>query len=145
MSLVNVTLQDAMGRQTRMKIEVEGADANAEAVAGASILTALKATSKAKQVKAELLVPLTVQPGDADVGSNVDVNGKMRGVSDDDGKTIIVRIPMPKDACVQVDGGLDYTEVNLAAYLALFETGGVAFVSDGEQVDSWRFGALETR
>lgn len=143
--IMSVQLADILGRRTSVKIEVTGADAAAVVAAGASVVTALDAVSNLGVLSAQVALPIGVTPSVGVAGSNTDIGGKMRGASDVDGKTVVLRIPDPIASAVDTNGGLVKTDVALAAYLAAFETGGVAKLSDGEQVATWLYGTLDQR
>lgn len=141
-----VTLQDEMKRQTRVKIEVTGLDANAVLANAILAVDNLVECTKLGFVRAKLQVPVAANPQSAAVGSNTDVGGKVRGLSDEDDQTVLLRIPDPIAGIVDATSGrFDLTQANLAAYLARFETGGICELSDGEQVDSWTYGELDAR
>jgi len=143
----NATLKmiDVMGRFTTQRIQVFGADADAAATNLAAIAILLQACTKLSVYAASLVVDVAA-PGPAPMaGSNTDVGGKVKGFSAVDGKVVILRLPDPIAAIVNSTGGFDLEEENLADYLAAFETGGNARISDGEDVDYWGVGQLDAR
>lgn len=144
-SKLTVTMTDHRGRQTRVGIEIEGVDVATMVTSAGTIAGHLDAMSRMGVVKGVLQIPLSGIASAAADPSNTDVGGKAKGVSDDDGKTVNLRLPDPIDAAVNADGTIDLTHLDVAAYLAHFETGGDAELSDGEQVTSWRFGVLDAR
>lgn len=144
-SIAKFRLADEKGRSTYVNVEVGGADliftyANAQQ---AAIL--LQAVTNLGVLSGVMSTPIAVTPGTPAAGSRTDLGGKVRGVSDDDGKIVLVRIPDPIAAIVNSTGGFDLTQAQLAAYLAEFETGGDHYCSDGEQVASWVYGELDAR
>lgn len=138
-------LADVMGRTTSYKVEVGGTDADDAATNAIAISALLAATTKLGLLSGNMTVPLAVTPTVAAAGSNTDVGGRYRGVSDDDAKIVTLRQPDPIAAIVLENGGLSLVEEHAAAYLASFETDADGFVSDGEQVASWLSGTLDVR
>ena len=139
------SLIDVMGRVTTARIEIQGLDAASILAAAASVVGQLDACSKLGVTKAVVQFPLSGVASAAAAGSNTDVGGKAKGVSDVDGDTVNLRLPDPIDLAVNADGTIDLAETAMAAYIANYETGGDAYLSDGEQVTSWRFGVLDAR
>lgn len=142
---VPITLVDAGGRLTRMRVEMTGLDAASILAAAATLVADLDASSNLGVVKADVAFPLSGVASSAAAGSNTDVGGKARGISDADGDTVVLRLPDPIAAAINPDYTIDLTNVTLAAFIAHFETGGDATLSDGEQVASWRFAVLDSR
>lgn len=144
-SKCTVSMIDSMGRLTRVGIEIQGLDAASILTAAALVVGRLDAASELGVLKAVVQFPLVGVASAAAAGSNTDVGGKAKGVSDADGDTVNLRLPNPIAAAVNADGTIDLTNITLAAYLGDYETGGDAYLSDGEQVASWRFGVLDAR
>jgi len=145
MPIVKFRLKDEKGRSTYVNVEVNGADNDAIVVNATQAGVLLQDVTNLELLSGVLSTPIPVSGTAAAVGSRTDLGGKVRGVSDDDGKIVLVRIPDPIAAIVNTTGGFDLAEVNLAAYLAEFETGGDHNCSDGEQVASWVYGELDAR
>jgi hypothetical protein len=140
-----VSLTDVMGRPTSMRIELTGADEATIMAAGALVCSELDAASKLGVTKAVIQFPLSGVASAAAAGSNTDVGGKARGYSSTDGDTLILRLPDPIDACVNADGTIDLTNATLKLFIDEFLSGGVAMLSDGEQISSWRYATLDSR
>lgn len=75
-------------------------------------------------------------------GSNVDVGATFKCVLAD-GTLAPYKIPGFVSAKVGGSGGIDPADVDVAAYFALFGSGGVLRISDGEAVDSVVSGQLD--
>lgn len=140
-----VSLIDDGGRLTRVGIELQGLDAASILTAAAGVVADLDAVTNLGVVKADVAFPLSGVASAAAAGSNTDVGGKARGVSDVDGKTVVLRLPDPIAAAINADYTIDLTNLTVVAYIENFETGGSAFLSDGEQVTSWRYATLDAR
>lgn len=140
-----VTLIDDGGRTTTMRIEMTGLDAASILTAAAAVVGTLDAATQLGVTKATVQFPLSGIASVAGVDSNTDVGGKARGISDDDGETVILRLPNPIAAAINPDYTIDLTNITLAAFIANFETGGDSMLSDGEQVTSWRYAVLDKR
>ena len=145
MTVANLRLLDEKGRSTYCKVEVGGADEDAKMINALQAWVQLQACTNLGVVSGIMSSPIPGTPGTPAVGSRTDLGGKVRGVSDDDGKIVLVRIPDPIAAIVNTTGGFDLAQANLAAYLTEFETGGDNFCSDGEQVATWVYGELDAR
>jgi hypothetical protein len=145
MSICKFRLKDEKGRTTMVNVETGGADANTELINAIQAGVLLQNVTNLELLSGNLTIPISVSGTTAAVGSRTDLGGKVRGVSDDDGKIVLVRIPDPIAAIVNSTGGFVLTETNLAAYLTEFETGGDNYCSDGEQVSSWVYGELDAR
>jgi hypothetical protein len=143
--IASFTLADVMGRTTSYRVEVGGTDADDAATNAIAISALLAACTKLGLVSGKMTVPLAVTPTEAVAGSNTDVGGRYRGVSDDDGKVVTLRMPDPIAAIVLENGGLSLVEEHADPYLDSFVTDGDGFVSDGEQVASWLSGSLDVR
>lgn len=140
-----VSLIDAGGRVTTMRIEMTGLDAASILAAAATLTGHLDTMSNLGVTKAVVQFPLSGVASAAAEGSNTDVGGKIRGISDDDGDTVVLRLPDPIADAVNPDYTIDYTQADVAAFIEHFETGGDATLSDGEQVTSWRYAVLDSR
>jgi hypothetical protein len=142
---VPITLIDDGGRLTRMRVEMPGLDAASILAAAATLVGHLDAASNLGVVKADVQFPLTGVASAAAAGSNTDVGGKARGISDGDGDTVVLRLPDPVATAINADYTIDLTEINIDNFISHFETGGDAMLSDGEQVASWRYAVLDSR
>lgn len=143
--IASYVLADELGRTTGMRLEVSGTDlddakTNAEAAA-----VLLQDVTKLGVLSGKISSDLTVTPGTPAVGSNTDVGGKVKGISDDDGKYVVQRIPDPIAAIVNSTGGFVLSEEHLAAFLAEFASGETILISDGETCSSWVSGQLDSR
>jgi len=144
--LLSLTMQDSYGRQTRRIIEVERpATIELLVVAAGTISTALEAVTDLQLVRADWIIQAVDAGFAGQEGSNVDVGGTISGLlTDGNGKKASLKIAGIKTSFVQGDGSLDLADEDLAAYLALFESdGGIASLSDGEQIASWIKGSLD--
>jgi hypothetical protein len=113
--------------------------------AAAAISTALEAVTDLAMIRADWIVRAVDAGFAVTAGANVDVGGTVSGLlHDGNGKKGSLKIPGLKAEFVNPDGTIDLEDSDVAAYLALFEEdGGIAYISDGEQVDSWIKGALD--
>ena len=136
---------DEKGRSTYVNVEVGGADAIFVDTNATQAAILLQDVTNLGVVSGVLSKPVALTPGTPAAGSRTDLGGKVRGVSDDDGKIVLVRIPDPIAAIVNSTGGFDLAQADLANYLAEFETGGDHYCSDGEQVATWVYGELDAR
>ena len=73
------------------------------------------------------------------------MGGKARGISDEDGETVVLRLPDPIAAAINADYTIDLAQADVDAFISHFETGNDAELSDGEQVTSWRYAVLDAR
>ena len=139
-----VTLYDYHGYEMVKKFEIRGADANAIAANAAAFLANLQAVTRLGTRKAAVLIPIA---GEADpvTPSYTDLGATIRGKSATDGETVIVKVPDILPAAIQVDGTIDLTNAAVDAFLDNFLATGVAYVSDGESVDSWLYGTLDKK
>lgn len=138
-------LYDEMGRMTTMRFQVFGADADAAASNLGAIGTLLKAVTKLGYAGSSLTVRNNTGIAAPSAGSNTDVGGKCKGLSAVDGKAVVLRIPDPIAAAVNETGGLILDQTDLEAFLNAFLTAGNGRISDGEDVEEWITGALDTR
>lgn len=75
-------------------------------------------------------------------GSNRDIGATFEGLNQD-GETVILKIPGFPAAKVGAQRAIDLTDLDVAAMLADYETAGNFYLSDGEIVDSWVKGTLD--
>jgi hypothetical protein len=139
-----VTLFDKHGYETVRKFEIRGADANAIAVNAAAFLADLQAITRLGTRKAAVLIPISGEDACGDP-SYTDLGVTIRGKSATDGETVIVKVPDLDPTMYDDDGKVILTDVSVDAFLDNFLATGVAYVSDGESVDSWLFGTLDKK
>jgi hypothetical protein len=142
---LQVTLIDYGGRETRRVYEVKGADAAATYTNAVALLADLQAVTNLGTVRPMVNIFIPAAQVAAAEGSNTDVGGKVKGISSVDGKTVNLGIPDPIAAIIRPDYTFDLEDEDLAAFLDNFEDAGIATLSDGETVTSWRFGVLDKR
>lgn len=135
---------DAYGRITRKVFGMEDQVLLADyAAAIAAFVAELTPMTDLGLVRADLILP-AVGEFAATAGANVDVGATISGFLDiGGGKKASLKIPGIKASFVGDDGSIDLTQVDVAAYLAMFETDADFNISDGEQVSSWIKGALD--
>ena len=139
-----VTMFDKQGYETVRKFEIRGADANAIAANAATFLADLQAITRLGTRKAAVLIPISGEDACGDP-SYTDLGVTIRGKSATDGETVIVKVPDLVPTMYDDDGKVILTDVSVDAFLDNFLASGVAYVSDGESVDSWLFGTLDKK
>lgn len=140
--VATMTLVDSYGRLTTKRVETTDA-----LLAGAQSSVGSLATILNSLTDLELLRVTYSEVDDAAAfagaaGSNVDVGATFKVVLDD-GALAPYKIPGFVAAKVGGSGGIDPADVDVAAYFALFATGGTLRMSDGEAVDSVVSGQLD--
>jgi hypothetical protein len=144
-SLLSLTLLDDYGRTTKRVIEMADMATVAEYVTAAAELVAeLDDVTELGLVRVDLIRKAITTGFAVEVGANVDVGATISGyIYGGNGKKASLKVPHIKPGMVDPDGTIDLTDVDLAAYLALFENGADFFLSDGEQIDTWIKGTLD--
>lgn len=140
--IATMTLVDDYGRITTKKVETTDALlAGAKTSIGslATILNTLTDLALLRVTYSEV-DDAAAFAGVAD--SNVDVGATFKVVLDD-GALAAYKIPGFPSAKVGGNGGIDPADTDVAAYFALFATGGTLRMSDGEAVDSVVSGQLD--
>lgn len=142
--LLTAQLRDGFGRRGSKQFELRAADYTAADAARTNILPLFQAVTGMEILSSTLSeqVPFV---GTLTAGSNKDAGVTISG-SKPDGYLANVKVPAPFTATyVNGDGSVDLTEVSLAAFLDIYETiGGNAYLSDGETIDTWVRGTLDT-
>jgi hypothetical protein len=129
----SITLVDEDLNETTKEYKLNSADYTAAVLDGAAIITALLNVTEAKIAKTAItqkfnesaLVPPT---NDMPVSEVVSVTTLIDGAGT---KKANYDIPMPKDV-IMTGNALTTSNAAVIAYHALFQTGGVALISDGE-------------
>jgi hypothetical protein len=142
---LSVTMNDDYGRETRKLLEMESqVDLATYGTVAAAMLTALQAVTDLGVVRADLILPGIASGFAVTSGANRDTGATFQGYIDGgDGKKASTKVPGIKPALVDADGSIDITGV-VATYLAAFETAGDFRLSDGETIDSWIKGTLDS-
>lgn len=140
-----VKMVDHGGRFTTQRFQIFGTDADDAATNLAANVALLQDVTNLGVLSASLTVDATISPSAAAEGSNTDVGGKCKGISYEDGKTVILRVPDPIAAIINSTYGFVLSEEHLEAWLEDFLSTGNGRISDGERVASWQVGALDAR
>jgi hypothetical protein len=139
---VTLVFRDSKGRDKRKIVEMVTNDPATSETAAASIAAAFQAVTKGAIVKytvsGENVVAAT-----PDAGSNVDAGMTATCQLAGRDKKAVLRWPMPTEAILQSDGSLLLTDTDVLAIEDLFQSGGVAKLSDGELIDSILTGKLD--
>lgn len=136
------TLVDSYGRITTKKIETTQVTL---ALAQSSVATAMVEFVDLTDLALIRITYSDVDDAEAFAGvaaSNVDVGATFK-LALDDGSMAPYKIPGFPDAKVGGSGGIDVADADVAAYFALFGSGGVLRTSDGQAVDSVVSGQLD--
>lgn len=141
---INVTLKlrDSFGRETTKRIETNETVLSDAETAVATLLTDLAAITDLECIGS---VYSSKKAADTFAGagtSNVDV-GATFSVLTGTGKRASHKVPGFPLSKVEAGGTIDVTDVDVAAYFALFETGGSLRLSDGEYIVSVLSGQLD--
>lgn len=140
---ITINLVDAYKRKTTKTFQLTAADAATAAVDAVEVNTKFLATTGLGQTKYKVWSD-TVNAVAADAGSNKDEGVTISGTNQN-AEGVPLKIPAPLKAnYVNPDGSVDLTDVDLAAFLALFNAGGKITISDGDTVDNWEKGTLDT-
>jgi len=136
---LNVTLTDQGGNDTSRTYDLNSADAATAALDAATVMAALGNVTDAK-VKAYSIASkfidnsFTLPTGGVQVENQAKIGLTISGLPNKRG---YVTIPAPKDTIFVGASGAAYNQVDFAdlsviAFVDLFSTGGVAYISDGE-------------
>jgi hypothetical protein len=137
-----LTLQDSYGRVTTKRVETDTTTvAGAEAAIDA-LIAELNPLTDLQLVYATYSWKNATQAFAGVGGSNVDVGATMQLLLDS-GKRAAFHLPGLPAAKVGAGGMIDPADEDVAAFFALFESGGDLLVSDGETVDSVIGGSLD--
>ena len=140
--VANITLVDSYGRLTTKRVETTDALLAGAKTSIGNYATALNALTDLELVR---VTYSEVDDAAAFAGtgtSNVDVGATFR-VKLADGALAPHKIPGFEIGHVGGGGGIDPADVDVAAYFALYATGGTLRMSDGEAVDSVVSGQLD--
>lgn len=137
---LTVQLKDTSASTSVLQYELQGADYAAASANAAIILTALDAVTNSNvaqyQVSAVFVENAFALPVSAENAVKAEVNGIVSGAPN---KTAQFRIPAPSISIFSSSTGAGYNIVdldsaNLQAYAQIFEVGGQAYISDGENL-----------
>lgn len=144
MPILSMTLNDAYGRETHRRYEMETqVDILTYQTVADAFSAALQAVTDLGLVRADLILQGITAPFAVTAGANVDTGATFSGYIDgEDGKKASMKLPGVKPALVDADGSVPITGA-VATWLASFETAGAFKISDGETIDSWIKGALD--
>lgn len=137
---LTVQLKDTSNSTSTLTYDLQAADATAAAAAAAIILAALAPVTQSN-VSQYLITQVFVEDAFAlPVGAENAVKAEVAGlVAGFPNKTATFRIPAPSISIFSAASGAGYNIVdldsaNLQAYAQIFETGGQAYISDGENL-----------
>jgi len=146
MARFSCTFYDAYGRPTKRQIEVETQALLADYVAVATIVVAaLQDVTDLGLARIDLIIEDITAGFSTTPGSNIDVGATFSGILyDKGGAKASLKVPGIKASLVSIDGTVNIEQINVAAYLSLYEQDiGVLLLSDGEQIDTWLSGVLD--
>lgn len=143
-NLLSLTLQDAFGRTTQRRYEIEEQlDLSAYIAVTATFIGELQDVTDLGLVRAQLILDHPTAGWSPVAGSNVDVGATFVGlIADGNGKKASHKVPGIKLALVNADGSVPITGA-VSDYLAQFLTADDFMLSDGETIESWLSGKLD--
>lgn len=135
---MTVSVMDKQGDVTTLQYELQSADATAAAADNVAVRAALNGVTSGMIIGYSLserfyeTVPAFPSVGDNSIKARVAARGS-------DGEVKSLDIPAPEEALFVGTSGpannvVDTTNTALLTYLALFESGNEAFISDGENL-----------
>lgn len=137
---LDVTLTDQGGNDTTRSYDLKGADIAEATTNAADVMAALAnvtdAKIKAYSIRSKFIDNAFALPtGGVQVENQAKIGLTINGLPNKKG---YVTIPAPKDTIFQGASGAAYNQVDFAdlaviAFVDLFTTGGVAYLSDGEE------------
>lgn len=144
MPILSITMNDAYGRQTNRRYEMETqVDIATYGLVADAFIAALQAVTDLGVVRADLILRSISSGFAVTAGANVDVGATFSGyLAAGGGKKAAMRLPGIKASLVDADGSVPITGVT-ATWLGEFETAGDFELSDGETISSWIRGALD--
>lgn len=137
---LSVALKDTSASTSTLRYKLQGADLAAAVANAAIIIPLLEATTLSNisgySVGQQFVENAFALPVGAENASKAEINGLISGQPN---KTGQFRIPAPSVTIMVAASGPGYNQVdlesaNLQAYAAIFEVGGNAFISDGENL-----------
>lgn len=140
--LIDITWLDAYGRTTTKRYESNVATAALAFTAATALIAAMAAISDAGVVKVNTIFASVADAAAATAGANVDTGATLHCTLDN-GKGYALKVPMVKATKVGSGGAIDVADADIAAYTALFLTGGVMRMSEGNYVVDVRSGELD--
>ncbi len=138
---MSVSLKDSGGNTAVKRYELRGSDYATCSAEIATILAALSAVTTAEVAGYSLSQRWTEDAFSYPTGSEIENQALLNIMLDGGLKTATVYIPSPTDGCFMSATGdgrniVDVADTDVLAYVALFESGGEAYLSDGEDADS---------
>lgn len=146
MAFLSLTLQDAYGRETSKRIELETQATLLEYdTLATAIVTDLQVITDLAIVRADVilnnLLELSATPA---AGANVDVGATFTGeLAGEANRKASHKVPGIKDTYIGAEGTIDVAQAGVVTYLAHFLEAGSALISDGEEMGSWIRGRLD--
>lgn len=138
----NVRLRDAFGRATSKRVEIQAATlADAEA----AMVTYLGLLDAVTDLACEGIIFSGVDGSATFAGeasSSVDVGVTFRGRVES-GEIAVLKVPGFPIAKVGAGGFVDLADLDVAPFLAQYQSAGPLYLSDGEQVTTWIDGTLD--
>lgn len=138
---LSVTLTDNSGNQSTLTYALTSADYATAQADSATILNALAAVTDATisgyAISIRYYEDAFAYPG---AGVENEIRARITGQLVGSTKKATLEIPAPNNDIFLGDSGesnniVDVTDLTVLAYCALFDTGGYAFISDGEHLD----------
>ena len=142
----SVVLTDEKKRTTTRLYELAEDTVPADAVADiGTFIPLLKAVTQCGVIKVTLHIPVDPTPTAGAAGSNIDAGATLSGWVTEYTKKATLKWPDPDATAKDVDGSIDLTDAGVIAFDALFESGGICMLSDGEQIATgkWIKGKLD--
>lgn len=142
-SYVTFRIRDAYGRTKSKKVELYSQDA-AQMETDAALIAAELQEVMDGHIESYFVTGVNNIAGTPVAGSNVDTGVTVSCLMADTSKAAL-KWPTPKAAIFNPDGSLDLTNADVIDVEALFQAGlgQVAYLSDGETLDSFLSGSLD--
>jgi len=139
---VVATYQDSHGRYLKKHVDVESADISAVVTDFAAWQSAYEAITEAAYRRGNALYNLGGGAAAPTAGSNKDVGATFTGQTSS-GKIVTLKVQAFDSSYADAYGNIDLTDVDIAAFLALYEAAGICTLSDGDVVAVWLSGTLD--
>jgi hypothetical protein len=136
-----LTMVDAFTRVKTKRVEIVASDNAAALVAQDAFYDAIHAVSDAGVLKSGVAAYI-LKTDAPEAGANSDAGCTLR-VRLDNGKIGTIKFPCPKVSIFKSDGSVDTANADVAALVALFETGGSLRLSEGNYVVELLGGELD--
>jgi hypothetical protein len=137
-----LSLRDSHGRTIKKRVECEATTIAQALLDLADYVDALTDVSDLGLDAISLQARDTSMAYEPGAGSNVDVGGHVKGITDD-GYGVSLAIPGIKSSLVDSSGSIDITAEVMVTYLNLFKAAGAFRISRGNTVTSWISGKLD--